>query len=337
MDITLEQIAKLASVSPATVSRVINNHPNVRQVVRDRVRAVIEQVGYAPNAAARSLATKQTNIIGLVIPQEPEQNIKNDPIGFFTTLSQHIARACSDHNKYLMLSMITPDQSTQFYRDIVRGGHIDGLIVGCGTMEDPVLPVLLGSKIPTVMVGRNPYYPDVYCIDADNFSGAVQAVTHLIERGRRRIATITLSLGGGAGLDRHSGYKRALLQHGFTIDPALIVETRYPDVSGPDAMRRLLQLATPPDAVFLGSDMIALEALAVIRDAGLRVPEDIALVGFDDHPLAAVSTPPLTTVRQPVAAMGRRAVELLLQLLDEDTSQPRFMALPTEFVVRQSS
>lgn len=331
---TLEEIAELAAVSRSTVSRVINNHPNVRPDVRARVWEVVERQGYAPNAAARSLATKRTNILGLLLPQSARDTF-TDP--FFSLLIPSITETCSQHRRYLMLSMVTADQELEFYRHVLRAGHLDGLIVGVSLMDDPILPLLINDPLPLVLLGHHPYYPQANWVDVDSLQCAAEAVSFLIQNGRRRIATITLPLTLIAGLDRRDGYKRALLQHRMPIDPDLIVETESFTNGGYLAMQRLLALPEPPDAVFTASDSLAIGAMAAIRAAGLRVPEDIAVVGFDDQPSAMLADPPLTTVRQPIAELGRRAVELLMALIEGETNRPQHVMLPTSLVMRASA
>lgn len=331
---TLEEIAELAAVSRSTVSRVINNHPNVRPDVRARVWEVVQRQGYTPNAAARSLATKRTNIVGLLLPQSAHDTF-TDP--FFSLLIPSITETCSQHQRYLMLSMVTEDQEVEFYRHVLRAGHLDGLIVGVSLMDDPILPLLINDTLPLVMLGRHPYYPQANWVNVDSLHCAAEAVSYLIARGRQRIATITLPLTLISGLDRRDGYKRALLQHRLPIDPDLIVETESFTTGGYVAMQRLLALPQPPDAVFAASDSLAISAMAAIRAVGLRVPEDIAVVGFDDQPSAVLADPPLTTVRQPIADLGKRTVELLLGLIEGEIEGPQHILLPTSLVVRASA
>ena len=333
---TLEEIARIADVSRATVSRVINRHPYVREEIRVRVLEVIEQHGYVPNAAARAMVTKRTNIVGLVVPRLPQAWFIN-PTTFYPLIIHSVVDACTAHQRYVLLSMIARDQKINFYQDVLRGGHADGLILSDSRFDDPMLPLLQRSQMPAVLIGRNPAYPELHWVDVDNVRAADDAVTYLIERGRRRIATLTLPMLSAAGMDRRTGYEQALARHGMPIDPQLIVGPTTPDSDGYVAMQQLLALPEPPDAVFAASDIQALEAIAAIQAHGLRVPEDIAVVGFDDQPNAQRATPPLTTVRQPITDLGRHAVELLVQVLDRTVTEPQHVVLPTALVVRASA
>lgn len=331
---TIERIAELASVSRSTVSRVLNNHPNVRAAVRERVWEIVQQQSFTPNAAARTLVTKRTNIVGLLLLQSAQETF-NDP--FFSLLVPAIVEACARRGRPVMLSMVTADQELTYYRSVLRGGHMDGLLVGTNVVDDPILPMLLQDGMPLVLQGRHPYYPQAHWVDVDNLQASAQAVEHLITHGRRRIATLMLPLTLISGTDRRDGYKRALLQRRMQIEPELMVETDASAASGRRGMEQLLQLPHPPDAVFAHSDSLALGALSAIRAAGLRVPEDIAVVGFDDQPSAASAEPSLTTVRQPIAELGALGVDLLLSIIDGRIAEPQHLTLPTEFIVRASA
>lgn len=330
---TLEEVAKLAGVSRSTVSRVVNNHPNVRLEVRERVWKVIEEVDYQPNRAARSLASRRSQIIGLVIPQEIHA-VFSDP--YFPILTEGIARACNEHDYTMVLGLITPEMQDP-YRRLVRGGLLDGVIVTSAVQDDPFVSRLLQDDFPFVLVGRTPQHEGVSYVDVDNISGARTAVQHLARLGYRRIATITGPLNTIAGQDRYAGYQRGLRSAGLAHNPDLVVEGEFSEISGDRGMRDLLALEMPPDAVFAASDMMAIGALKAMRAAGLRVPQDVALVGFDDIPLAALVDPPLTTVRQSISDLGYTAATLLFEELEsEDSESPQRMILPTELVVRSS-
>ncbi len=334
MSLTLEQIAKLAGVSRSTVSRVINNHPNVRPEVRERVWRIIKELGYQPHAAARSLATRRTQIIGVIIP-EAVTKLFTDP--FFPLLLRGATEACNAHHYQLMLSLFTSrSDHEELYRRILRGKYLDGVIVASTSINDPLIPSLLRDRIPFVSVGR---YPDerVNYVDVDNVGGARMAVEHLIRLGHRRIATITGPLDMIAGQDRLEGYRQALEANGIPIDESLIVEGDFTEGGGMLGMQRLLPAS--PTAVFVASDMMAIGALKALRQAGLRVPDDIALVSFDDIPLASSIEPPLTTVRQPIERLGSIAVEVLLSLLEkpqEEQAGAQRIVLSTELVIRAS-
>ncbi len=335
---TLEEVAKLAGVSRSTVSRVVNQHPNVRPEVRERVWEVIRQTGYQPHAAARSLATRRTRVIGLIIPQAVT-TLFTDP--YFPILIRGIADACNAHNYHLMLSLFSRRRVQEsrahqdlLYQQVLRSRYLDGVVVSSAPLDDPIFRRLLEDGVPFVLIGRYSHERVSY-VDVDNVVGARMAVEHLLRLGHERVATITGPLNMCAGQDRLEGYRQALTARGIPVDEDLIAEGDFTEGGGQAAMQRLLP--RHPTAVFAASDMMAVGALKVLREAGLRVPEDVAVVGFDDIPLASMVEPPLTTVRQPIEQLGSMAVELLVSLLEnpgEETTHR--VVLPTELVIRAS-
>ena len=329
---TLEEIAKLAGVSRSTVSRVINNHPNVSPEVRERVWKVIRELDYQPHAAARSLATRRTQVLGLIIPQAVTI-LFTDP--FFPLLIRGIADACNARRYHLMLSLFSPgDEQRELYSRFIRSGHLDGVIISSTVIDDPLIPRLLKDKIPFVLVGRYPHDPQVNYVDADNRAGAQMAVDYLIRLGHRRIATITGPLNMIAGLDRYEGYKTALTNRGISFDENLVAEGDFTEEGAYQAMQTLLP--QKPTAVFVASDTMAMGAIKAIREAGLRIPEDISVVGFDDLQSSSFTAPPLTTVRQPVYQLGSTAASLLIDLIEGKSEPPQHIILPTELVIRES-
>jgi LacI family transcriptional regulator len=201
-------------------------------------------------------------------------------------------------------------------------------------VDDPLVEALTNSKIPFILVGRHPTNPKVSYVDVDNVNGVVTMMNHLFQAGHRRIATITGPQNVIAGSHRREGYLSALRAHNVTPEDALIVEGDFSETGGYTAMQQLLPHR--PDAVFAASDIMAVGALRAIREAGLRVPEDVAVAGFDDMPFAARTEPPLTTVRQPIQRTGALVVETLIDLIEHPDSQPQRIVLPVELIVRAS-
>jgi LacI family transcriptional regulator len=328
----LVTIARLSGVSRSTVSRVINNSPNVRPEVRERVLKVLRETNFQPNVAARSLAAGSTHILGLVIPTGVS-HLFIDP--YFPLLIQGVSAACNAKDYTIMLWLDEPEYERRMIRQILHSGLIDGVVISSFQANDPLVAALLERKLPFVAVGRLPEYPGVWFIDVDNIGSARQAVEHLLRLGRRRIATITGPLTMIPSADRQRGYRDALEAAGLAFLPEWTVESDYTQQGGYLAMQKLL--AHRPDAVFAGSDAMAQGAALAIDEAGLSIPGDVALVGFDDMPFAAHMQPPLTTVRQPIERMGWSAVELLVDRLNGAASdQPQQIILPTELVVRES-
>jgi LacI family transcriptional regulator len=334
MSPTLEEVAELAGVSRSTVSRVVNDHPSVRAQVRARIWQVIRETGYQPHAAARSLVTRRTQIIGVVIP-EAVSTLFTDP--FFSLLLYGITNTCNAQGYYLMLSLFDgPADQDAMYRRVVRSNHLDGLIVASTRLDDPLVLKLLRDEVPFVMVGRHPAEQVSY-IDIDNVAAARMAVEYLLQLGHRRIGIITGPLNMSSGADRLEGYRQALESYRIPVDDSLIVEGDFSEGSGLTGAQRLL-LASPT-ALFASSDMMAFGALKAIRQAGLRVPDDLALVGFDDIPMATMVEPALTTVQQPIERLGSMAADLLLTLVEnppDEQAPAHRLLLPAKLVVRDS-
>jgi len=329
---TLEEIGRLANASRSTVSRVINGQSGVSGETRDRILQVIAQTGYQPNAAARSLAARRSHVLGLVIPLAVHF-LFADP--YFPRLIQGISQACNRHDYTLSLYLFqTADEERSIYPRVLRTGFVDGVILSSTQLDDPLIPQLVENQVPFVVVGRPSNAPKAHYVDVENSEGAFAAATHLVRLGYQRIATITGPLNAVAGMDRLEGYTRALQERGRELDPTLIVSGDFTEAGGYTAMCQLLP--HQPDAVFAASDIMAAGALRAIREAGLTVPQDMALVGYDDMNPASLSDLPLTTVRQPIRQLGMQAVEMLIDVLRNGLTPPRRLILPTDLVIRSS-
>lgn len=331
MPSTLEEIAKHAGVSRSTVSRVMNDHPSVDQATRSRVLSVAERLNYQPNMAARSLAAGRARILGLVIPMGVSA-LFTDP--YFPLLIQGISSACSANDHSVMLWIAEPEYERRTIRQALQGGMIDGVILASALMDDPMLEALRKRGLPFILVGRHPTDDNVSYVDVDNKSAARDMVSYLVRLGYKRVATITGPKNMIAGADRLQGYLNALQERKVAHEPDLIVEGDFTEEGGYMAMQRLLPFA--PDAVFAASDAMALGALRALREAGKRVPEDVAVAGFDDVPFATRTDPALTTVRQPIQLMGALAAETLINMISHPDGQPHRVLLPTELVIRAS-
>ncbi len=331
MSLTLDEIARQAGVSRATVSRVLNNRPYVSAQARERVLAIAQKLNFHPNLAARGLAAGQTRILGLVIPMGIS-TLFTDP--YFPLLIQGVAVACNARSHSVMLWLAEPEYERMTINQILHNGLIDGVILASMRSYDPLLETLASSDMPFVLVGRPPTDLNVTFVDVDNRNSARECVNYLLRLGHARVATVTGPLDMVAGLDRFEGYKMALRDGGLTVDPALIATGDFTEESGYGGTQQLL--GAKPTAIFVAGDTMALGTLRAIRDAGLRVPDDVAVVGFDDMPFAARTDPPLTTMRQVVRQQGMRAAESLIDLIMHPDSPPRAILLPTELIVRSS-
>ncbi len=331
-NLTLEQVAELAGVSRSTVSRVVNDQVGVRPDVRRRVWQVIDETGYRPNIAARALASSYSGIISLVVPHALS-TLFTDP--YFPRLMQGITLACNGKDLSLTLFLFQSEEDEgKLTKRIANASLFDGVIMASAQFEDPLIPHLVNNEVPLVMIGRQDQYPQVSFVDIDNINGAYGAVRHLLRLGYLRIAHIAGPQTMVSGVDRLAGYRRALRDRGRPFDEDLIAIGDYTEAGGYVAMQRLL--AARPDAVFAASDQMALGVWRAVREAGLHVPRDIALVGFDDLLPAAAGRPQLTTIRQPVARMGREAVNVLQDVIENGPLPQRRVVFDTELVIRES-
>lgn len=310
---TLEAVAARAGVSRATVSRVVNGSDGVREPLAKRVRKAVDELGYVPNQAARSLVTKRHDAVAVIVA-EPETRVFADP--FFARQLRGMSKELTAHDNQLVLLLTEDRDDHARVGRYLAGGHVDGALVISLHFDDPLPELIRRAGVPAVFGGR-PHFRggrDVVYVDCDNRGGARDAVRHLLSLGRTRIAHITGALDQTSAVDRLDGYRDAVPGH----DPRLVVEGDFTSASGERAMRELLARGPGPDAVFAGNDLMAAGALRVLRERGRRVPDDVAVVGFDDMlPIAEQTEPPLTTVRQDIEEMGRLMARLLLQDLQD--------------------
>ena len=332
MKLTLEDIGRLAGVSRSTVSRVINDQSSVSADVRERVQEVIRRTGFIPNVAARSLATHRTGVLGLVIPSRVH-SIFEDP--YFGMLIKSISRATNATRLTLALFLFeTEEEETEVYPRALAGGLVDGVILTASRMGDPLLARLVEGGLPFVMIGRPDREDKISYVDVDNVGGARAAAVHLCNLGHRRVAYLGAPTTTTSGVDRLRGFSEGLATCGIPMDPDLRVDGDYSEQSGYEAMGKLIP--ERPDAVFVASDTMALGALRALRESGVSVPQDIAVVGFDGLPASERSVPSLTTIRQSVTGTGSAAVHLVLDLVSGRERGPVAQVLPTELVVRES-
>jgi DNA-binding LacI/PurR family transcriptional regulator len=331
---TLDGVAREAGVSRATVSRVVNGSPKVSPDVRRAVERAVLRLGYVPNSAARSLVTRRSESVGLIIT-EPANRLFEDP--FFPRLLRGISAELSARNLQLVLLMPEDSDAEQRLERYLAAGHVDGVLLVSLHGADPLPAHLQARGVPMVVGGRPPGGVAASYVDVDNREAARSAVRHLAALGRQQIATITGPLDMGAGADRLEGYIDGLSELGRARDDRLIAEADFTYEGGAAAMRRLLEAAPDLDAVFVASDLMAAGALNVLRTAGRAVPGDVAVVGFDDSPLAAATEPPLTSVRQPIEEMGRELVRLLVASIEDAKRPARRVLLSTDLIQRASS
>ncbi|PWB97947.1 LacI family DNA-binding transcriptional regulator [Salinibacterium hongtaonis] len=327
---TLERVAELAGVSRSTVSRVVNGSPNVTPEVVTAVTAAIDRLGYVPNRAARSLASRRTHAIALVIPENTAKFFA-DP--YFASVIQGAAMYLAD-TEYTLSLLIASETESEKTRRYLQGGNVDGALILSHHSDDSSY-VQLSQRMPVVFGGR-PMSEDSsqsYFVDVDNVAAAREATQYLIDHGKKNIATISGPHDMASGIDRTQGWREALEAAG--LDASLHEEGDFSPSGGEQAMRRLLDRGQPIDGLFAASAQMASGALVALREHGLRVPEDIGIVSIDNDYYAQNSLPPLTTIDQPSVRQGSAIAEVVVRLINgEDV--PRRTIIPTHLIERQS-
>ena len=334
--ITSQDVADLAGVSRTTVSFVLNNDKRftIRPETADKVRAAAKQLGYYPNASARALASNQTKNLGLIVSRSP-QYIATDP--FLPQILSGLLDVLGQNSQGLLLEWVEPGQQLESYLELTRAHHIDGMILMTPRLDDPGMKALEETDIPVVLMGTIPG-SSLHSVDVDNKSAADEAVCHLIGLGHTRIAFITnAALPYTSANQRLDGYKSALQKAGLTYDPQLVREADFDPQSGYTQMQSLLASGQDFSAVFVASDNVALGAYSAIQEAGLSIPEDISVVGFDDIPLASYINPTLTSVAVSGHEIAVESYNLLTRLMRDEVPESLSVTLPTRLIARESS
>jgi len=332
---TSQDVADLAGVSRTTVSFVLNNVLSVKisEETRQRVLGAARQLNYYPTSAARTLASGKTHRIGLVLCEQRDHLMAN---AFLPAFLRGVSDLAHQEGYRLVFQNAEDRRSETAYVGLLREQHVDGLIVSGPRSDDFQLLGLHEEGYPLVLHGRLPDCALPF-VDVDNVGGAYKAVSHLIGLGHRRIGLITNApLSYTAAQDRLTGYCQALQEAGLSLDDELVRYGDFSPESGRREMESLMALPSPPSAVFVASDVVALGAMAAVLERGMCIPQDVALVGFDDIFLAAYVSPPLTTVRLPAYGLGWAAGDMLIHLINGDEPVQRQMLLESELVIRQS-
>jgi len=332
---TSMDVAKKAGVSRTTVSFVLNNVPgmSISESTRKKVLDAAQFLNYYPNVAGRKLVSGKSNTIGLILCQSPEQVFAD---AFLPQVIFGVEQAAMEQSFHVMLKQVEPNDTNGYIR-LINENHVDGIILSGPRQDDTEIIRLHSEGVPVMLMGQ---LPDtrIPFVDIDAASGAETAVRHLIELGHKKIAIITNApLTYTSAQQRQNGYLQALQKAGLQISNDLIKEGNYTPASGFEQMNELLNQSIRPTAVFIASDVVAMGAILAIKRAGLRIPEDIAIAGFDDIPLAAYFDPPLTTIQVPAYGLGWAVSERLIRLIRNEGLDQNGVFLKSELIVRESS
>ena len=329
MKVTIRDVAREAGVSVATVSRVLNDSGPVSELTRHRIREIATRLRYVPDSAARSLITRRSTTVGVLLPDLHGE--------FFSEVIRGIDQTAQRNGYHLLVSGSHNDKGEIEAALRAMRGRVDGLIVMSPDIDSAALVANLPAGSPVVLLNC---FVDGDAFDSltiDNFGGADAMVRHLIAGGHRRIAFIKGAERNYDAAERLRGYRAALADAGIEPEPALELAGDFTESGGHDAARRVAAMRDRPTAVFAANDSMAIGALAALRDAGVRVPDEMAVAGFDDIPIARYMSPPLTSVRVQISEMGERAVHMLLRAIEEKNQHEKQQeTLPTTLVIRES-
>ncbi len=330
MSVTLKDVAKRAGVSAATASRVVGNYGYVSEETRQRVLAAVQELNYRPNVVARSMVTKSTRTIGMVVT-----DITNP---FFAQLARGVEKVSWEHGYTLILANTDEDiHHEQAIVQVLQDKQVDGLVVvPASSTESSHLLAVVDQNIPLVLADRLVNGCSVDVVMVNNEEGAYEAVCHLASLGHKRIGMILDNLDISTNQERLEGYRKAIRDSGLEVDDHLVRSCQFTHQSAYAIASELVRQNNPPDALFTANNFMTIGAIHAIQEAGLRIPEDIALVGFDDLDWNSLYPPQLTVVAQPVREMGRIAAQRLLARIAEESGPPQQIRLNTEFIIRQS-
>jgi LacI family transcriptional regulator len=327
--VTIADVAEHAGVSPTTVSHVLSGKRLVGAATRDRVERAVRELGYRPNIVARNLRTRRSQVIAVIVP-----DITNP---FYAVVTRGLADAvdAAGYGTYVCNTDAKFEREQKFLEDVLDRG-VDGVVLASVDVSQEHLSEPTRYGTPIVCLGDSHDFPDVDRVVPDDEDGSRTATAHLVSRGASRIAMITGP--PGAGTARVRGYRQALESAGRAFDPELVRDGGWTRQGGRDAMRALMSARSHPDAVFCANDLMAIGAMDVVHELGLSVPDDVALVGFDDVEAATLVTPTLTTVTNPAYDAGRYAGKLLVERMSGGyTDGRRTVVLPCRLVERQSA
>ncbi len=328
MDINIIEIARRAGVSTATVSRALNNNGPVREETRQKVLQIARELNYKPNPIARSLSRKQTDTIGVILPELVDE--------FFMEIIRGIDETAYRANRYVMLSSFHSQRNiVETLLEFMGSGRVDGVILMAPQMQTELSSLLQKSKKPVVLLNVSKTIEDSVCFNIDNYHGAFSITRHLIDHGYQRIGMIQGPEGNCDAEERFRGFSDALSKHNLPVENSLIVQGDFAAKSGYYGFGRLMNQEQKPDAIFAANDMMAVGCFEAAKSSNIKIPDDVAIVGFDDIYLGRLLSPQLTTVHVPISELGSKAIHYLLRMIngEVDSDQPYREELSTGLVI----
>ncbi|MDP4144543.1 MAG: LacI family DNA-binding transcriptional regulator [Bacillota bacterium] len=331
MKITIKDVAKLAGVSPSTVSRVISDSSRISDETKRNVRSVMEELGYYPNAIARSLVSKSTNTIGIVMPQSAERSLLNP---FFPVVLSGISAAAHEKDYCIVLSTgNTEKEQMESIKEIVTSGRVDGVIIMYSSMDNVILESMKKFKMPVIIIGKPLQTDGILYVDNDNVAAAYEVTKELIDRGHKDIALVSGHFGYVVSLDRLDGYRAALVDNNIGINRKLIIECEFNKEDGYRGMKEMLDKGVRPTAVVVTDDIMALGVMEAIKEQGMRIPEEIEIISFNNIPFADLCNPGLTSVDVNAYTLGYEASKLIIEKIKSEDDKGRVI-VPTRIFYR---
>ncbi|MBJ6360739.1 LacI family DNA-binding transcriptional regulator [Paenibacillus sp. GCM10012307] len=333
--VTIKDIAKAAGVSPSTVSRVVSNHPRISKETSRKVKRIMEEMGYHPNVMAKSLVSKTTQTLAILLPRPAEELFKDF---FFGELMRGILAHSTRAGYDMMLAAATsPQDEDDTISRLVFGRRVDGIILLSSRVDDPLIERLDKHKFPTVLIGRSEGQPHILSVDNDNVKAAYDATHHLIIQGHERIGFVSGLPNLTVSLDRMEGYRKAMNEAGLSVRPEWIVEGEFLQHSGYRAMSFMMSLPEKPSGLVVIDDVVGFGVLHGLTELGYTVPEDISLVSFNNIALSELATPPISSIDIGTYQLGYTASQMLIRRIQAETIHQNRVIIPHRLIVRDSS
>ncbi|EXX87062.1 LacI family transcriptional regulator [Paenibacillus darwinianus] len=335
MNVTIVDIARKAGVSPSTVSRVLSGHPKISAATARKVKEIMEAMDYHPNVMAKSLVSKVTRTIGIVLPRPAEELFLNL---FFSEVIRGVVTQATRSGYDLMLTTgSTEREEVDAVNRLVRGRRVDGLILLYSREGDPVIKLLKENNFPFVLIGRSEEHSDILTVDNNNVQAAYDVTRHFIAQGHTRIGFVSGPPDLTVSKDRLAGYRNALAEAGIAARPDWIVEGDFLQESGYRAMSFIMNVPDRPSAIVVMDDVVALGVLGGVTELGFKVPQDLALAGFNNIPMSELTSPPISSVDIGIYQLGYTASQTLLRAVKGEPVHQQRMLIPHRFIARESS